>query len=186
MKVKERKPVAFDSVLCRRVQSAACARTFTIPAIRDFVMHYVGHGVKWFDPFAGDNSPAEITNDIHPDRKTQFHLDAFDFVAREITGQMSGVIFDPPYSYRQVSEHYKEVGRKATQLDTSYNFYRRVMVAAAARIRIGGIALSFGWNSNGFGKSLGFEKVEILLVGHGGHHNDTICLAERKIGVIDG
>lgn len=39
--------------------------------------------------------------------------------------------------------------------------------------------LSFGWNSCGMGE--GFELLEILLVAHGGAHNDTICLAERMI-----
>ena len=41
--------------------------------------------------------------------------------------------------------------------------------------------LSFGWNSGGIGKSLGFEIIEILLVAHGGAHNDTICTVERKL-----
>lgn len=31
------------------------------------------------------------------------------------------------------------------------------------------------------GKERGFEILEILLVCHGGAHNDTICLAERRI-----
>jgi len=33
----------------------------------------------------------------------------------------------------------------------------------------------------GMGKGLGYEIVEILLVCHGSDHNDTICLAERKL-----
>jgi hypothetical protein len=44
----------------------------------------------------------------------------------------------------------------------------------------GGVVLSFGWNTIGMGKKRGFEIVEIMLVSHGGAHNDTICLAERK------
>jgi hypothetical protein len=44
----------------------------------------------------------------------------------------------------------------------------------------GSIVLSFGWNSNGMGKTRGYELQEILLVAHGGAHNDTICLAEKK------
>jgi len=41
--------------------------------------------------------------------------------------------------------------------------------------------LSFGWNSVGMGITRGYEIVEILLVCHGGAHNDTICIAEKKI-----
>jgi hypothetical protein len=44
----------------------------------------------------------------------------------------------------------------------------------------GTIALSFGWSSVGFGKNRGWRMIEILLVCHGGAHNDTICVAEVK------
>ena len=37
-----------------------------------------------------------------------------------------------------------------------------------------------GWYSGGIGKSNGFEQVKILLVAHGGNHNDTICTVEIK------
>lgn len=43
------------------------------------------------------------------------------------------------------------------------------------------IVLSFGWNSIGMGNPRGFEIVELLLVCHGVGHNDTICMAERKV-----
>ena len=45
----------------------------------------------------------------------------------------------------------------------------------------GGIVISCGWNSGGIGKKYGFEILEILLVPHGGAHNDTIVTVERKI-----
>ena len=40
--------------------------------------------------------------------------------------------------------------------------------------------MCFGWNSNGVGKVRGFEIIEILLIAHGGSHNDTIVTVERK------
>ena len=43
-----------------------------------------------------------------------------------------------------------------------------------------GIVVSFGWNSGGIGMKYGFEIKEILLVPHGGTHNDTICVVEKK------
>jgi len=48
-------------------------------------------------------------------------------------------------------------------------------------IKNDGIVISFAWNSNGIGKTKGFEIIEILMVSHGGNHNDTICTVERKI-----
>ena len=38
-----------------------------------------------------------------------------------------------------------------------------------------GIVISFGWNSGGIGKVNGFNIIEILMIAHGGNHNDTIC-----------
>ncbi len=112
--------------------------------------------------------------------KARYHMEAEEF-CKFIRGSFTGVLFDPPYSYRQVSEHYKVLGKKATQLDTSTRFYNRAMNPIAKKIKVGGIAISFGWNSNGFGKKRGFEIIEILLVAHGGHHNDTIVTVERKM-----
>lgn len=73
------------------------------------------------------------------------------------------------------------LGKRVTQLDTSGFFYSSVKALAAPIIKRGGIAISFGWNSVGLGKKNGFEIIEILLVSHGGNHNDTICTVERKI-----
>ncbi|MFW6015516.1 MAG: hypothetical protein ACOCRK_03700 [bacterium] len=51
-----------------------------------------------------------------------------------------------------------------------------------ARItKIGGEIITCAWNSGGIGKTNGFEPIEILLVHHGGWHNDTIVTVERKI-----
>jgi hypothetical protein len=47
-------------------------------------------------------------------------------------------------------------------------------------VSMNGVVLSFGWNSGGMGNRRGFIIEEILLVCHGGGHNDTICMAERK------
>lgn len=158
------------------------ADTFKIKPIRALINKYYQSGGVWIDPFAGENSPAEITNDHNPTKPTTHHMEAMDFV-KLIASQrkeVDGAFFDPPYSCRQVSEHYKEIGKKATQLDTSAQFYSRVLDPLAALIKTGGYCLSFGWSSNGLGKNRGFEMVEILLVAHGGHHNDTICTVEIK------
>ena len=55
-------------------------------------------------------------------------------------------------------------------------------VKVDALIVPGGVVLSFGWSSNGMGKTRGYEMFGILLVAHGGAHNDTIYLVERKAG----
>jgi hypothetical protein len=58
--------------------------------------------------------------------------------------------------------------------------FRRVRNALDPIIPVGGIVLSFGWQSAGMGVGRRYEIVEIMLVAHGGAHYDTICTAERK------
>lgn len=161
--------------------------TFTIKPINELLKKYVGYNSLfgklnglWIDPFAGENSPAQETNDHNPKKPTKYHLEAEEFVNLFEDDYFDGALFDPPYSYRQVSEHYKVIGKKATQLDTSTRFYNKVLNPLANKIKIGGICISFGWNSNGMGLNRGFEIIEILLVAHGGHHNDTIVTVEKK------
>ena len=91
------------------------------------------------------------------------------------------VLFDPPYSPRQIAECYAGIGRTVTMQDTqNCVLYSRVRSQIPAVLAEGGMVLSFGWNSNGMGRKHGFEIVEILMVAHGAAHNDTICVAERK------
>jgi hypothetical protein len=154
--------------------------TFTIAPIRALVARYVGNGQGWVDPFAGMHSPAELTNDLNPCMPARYHLFADQFCENICTGCYRGVLFDPPYSYRQITEHYARLGLKATALDTSNRFYNKVMNAICDRIEPGGYAISFGWNTNGFGPNRGFEPIEILIVAHAQHHNDTLVTVERK------
>lgn len=87
------------------------------------------------------------------------------------------IVLDPPYSPRQITECYSAAGLTAGMKDTQSSFYTEVRDAARRLCKPGTIVLSFGWNSTGMGKS--FETLELLLVAHGGAHNDTICLAQR-------
>lgn len=96
------------------------------------------------------------------------------------------VLFDPPYSPRQIAECYRGIGREVRQEDTqNAALFSRVKAPLSSLLKSSGIALSFGWQSGGFGRS--WETLEILLVQHGGAHNDTICVAQRKpVSLFDG
>lgn len=161
--------------------------TFKIKPIADLLTKYVGDGKGWIDPFAGENSPAEITNDLNPEMPTTYHMDAFDLAKVQVGGRYKGVIFDPPYSLDQIARSYENVGLKS-KLGFSKNgaldptgCWRLLKDDLACIVVVGGLTISFGWNSNGFGKTRGFEIVEILLVAHGSAHNDTIVTVERKV-----
>lgn len=97
---------------------------------------------------------------------------------------VDAVIFDPPYSPRQIAEVYKDIGLKPTMKDTqNAALYKRVREPMKRLLKPDGIALSFGWQSSGFGKD--WPTLEVLLVQHGGGHNDTICIAQRKPAAAD-
>ena len=155
--------------------------TFTIPPIAELVEKYVGDGIGWIDPFAGMNSPAEFTNDLNQLSLSDSHLDAIDY-ATGLTGKYKGILFDPPYSLEQCKRSYEFVGRKFTMRDGQIcNRWTELKTTLADKLCANGIVISFGWNSEGFGKKRGFAIEEILLVAHGSGHNDTICTVERKI-----
>lgn len=159
------------------------AWTFQIPPIQDLVESYVySNDGLWIDPFAGTADYADITNDLNPERDTDHNLKAREFFAefedREVDG---GVLFDPPYSPRQVKEMYDEIGIDVEMDDVQSTFYSRLRDEVARVCGPGAVVLSFGWNSVGIGSERGFEKEEILMVCHGGAHNDTICTVERRV-----
>lgn len=154
-------------------------KTCKFPPIAKLIKRYVGDGVGWIDPFAGENSPAEITNDLNPERPTKYHLHAKDF-AMQLNGSYIGCLFDPPYSLRQTKECYEGIGY-GMPLEDTQQFPNNVKDIIAPKICAGGIVICFGWNSGGFGHNLGFQMIEVLLVPHGGHHNDTIVTVEKKI-----
>jgi len=154
--------------------------TFSIKPIQHLLIKYVGNGKGWIDPFAGKYSPAEVTNDLNPAMPTIYHLKANDFLRELKDNESCGVLFDPPYNLSQFKECYKGIGIELMKEDVNYT-YSLPKDIAAKKIMTNGYAISCGWNTVGFGKNRGFEIIEILLVCHGGHHNDTIVTVEKKI-----
>lgn len=153
--------------------------TFKIKPIKELLNCYVGDGIGWIDPYAGENSPAQFTNDINPNTPAEYHLHALDFIKSLENYKFSGAIFDPPYSLTQLKRSYGGLGISMS-CDESKRFPSNIKDALSTMMCSGGYVLSFGWNSNGMGKKRGFEIVEILLVAHGGRHNDTIVTVEKN------
>ena len=168
-------------MIINRVWAMPNKWTFKIKPIAELVARYVGDGKGWLDPFAGMCSPAETTNDLNPESPSLFHMDAFDFIDC-LDGEYDGCIFDPPYSLSAVSMFYKKIGLKSKlgSIDPTASF-KIVKDKIAQLIKVGGLVIYCGWNSNAFGKKRGFQIIEVLLVAHGGGHNDTIVTVERKI-----
>lgn len=154
------------------------SNTFEIKPIAEFIArHKVGLCI---DPFANSSKVADITNDLSDLYDTDYHMDAIDFLRMFKDNSVDCVLYDPPYSVRQVSECYKSVGFEVTSETTRASFWSAHKKEISRIVRTGGIVLSFGWNTNGMGKKNGFEIDDILIVAHGGPHNDTLCVAEIK------
>ena len=156
--------------------------TFSIKPIKQLICEEMGEGVGfWIDPFANINKLASVTNDLNEDYDTDYHLDAVDFLKMFKNVEVDGVLYDPPYSPRQVAECYKGIGIEVRNEPTSASVWSKHKKEIGRIVKIGGKVITFGWNSGGIGKKYGFEIERILLVAHGGWHNDTICTVERKI-----
>lgn len=106
-------------------------------------------------------------------------MDALEFLKTFDDASVDFVLYDPPYSPRQVSECYKKLGKTVNMQTTQSSFWGNLKKEIARIIKPNAIVISFGWNSNGIGKTKGLEILEILTVAHGGQHNDTICTVER-------
>ena len=134
------------------------------------------------DPFANGSKYGTITNDLNPKFDTTYHLDALDFLKLQKSESADIVLYDPPYSLRQVKECYEGVGITVTAEHTKASWRAKHLDEISRILKPGGLCLSFGWNTNGVGKKRGFEIIEILVVAHGGSKNDTLCTVERKVG----
>lgn len=154
--------------------------TFDIKPIKELIQSELTNGT-WIDPFANRNKLAAITNDLNPDFDTDYHMDALDFLKTFQNESVDGVLYDPPYSPRQVTECYQGVGMNVTSETTRASFWGNQKKEISRIVKPGGKVITFGWNSGGIGRKYGFEITRILLVPHGGWHNDTICTVEVKV-----
>ena len=159
--------------------------TFQIKPIKELLDKYVGDGKGWIDPFAGKSKRTEITNDINPTLDTNFHLDALTFLQKFESESIGGVLFDPPYSYNQVQQVYSNYGKNLfADCIRGKQYLTKCREEISRIVKPLGYVICCGWNSEGIGKKRGFEILEVLLVPHGGSHNDTIVVVNRKIAEV--
>lgn len=166
--------------------------TFRIKQIRNFIwkgLIYNGEIDKdtvIIDPFCGTESLAfgfknGKTNDLNKEIKANSNVDALEFL-QGLNTIADCVLFDPPYSPRQITEQYKSVGLNTQNGElTRSSFYSNLKDQIARITKVGGKVFCCGWNSNGLGKERGFLLLRVLIVAHGGAHNDTIITEEIKV-----
>ena len=145
--------------------------------------------IRICDPFSNNKTERKqgtsiITNDLNPEFNADYCLDANDFGEEmERAGKSFDLIlFDPPYSLRQLKDCYEGVGKNLPHWQTQ-NMWGRAKDALAQCVMPGGYVISFGWSSHGFGPSRGFEKQEVhnlQQAGKDGRYNIQIVI-EKKI-----
>jgi hypothetical protein len=156
--------------------------TFSLRPVAQLLDRWLTDSMVIVDPFARNSQRGTVTNDLNTETCAEYHMLAEEFVDC-IECEADAVLFDPPYSPRQITECYQRVGRQATTQDTqNARLYKRVKDGLDRMLKADGIAICCGWNSMGFGIGRGYELLEVLLVPHGAAHNDTIVTVERKAG----
>lgn len=136
-------------------------QTFTIKPFKELIEKELGS--EYIDPFP------------YP-----FKQDAIEYLKTIEDNSENYLVFDPPYSQRQLREMYDNNG---LSLDNPMNnsYWANCRKEISRIIKKNGKVISFGWNSNGIGKKYGFEITKVVLVAHGSQHNDTIATVEMKI-----
>ena len=165
-------------MIINRAWQMPSSQTFKIKPIKDLIEKYA-KGVI-IDPFANESKIASITNDLDPKYDTDYHMDALEFLQVFDDNSIDTVLYDPPYSPRQVSECYTKLGNTVNIKTTQASYWSKQKEQIGRIVRPGGVVITCSWNSGGIGKKYGFEIEEILLVAHGGWHNDTIVVVDRK------
>ena len=161
--------------------------TFSIKPIKELIGKYIdSESLMIADPFCNGKrwTKSTVTNDLDESLDADCHLDALDFLKSLDDESMNVVLFDPPYSPRQVSECYKKLGKTVNMQTTQASYWGDMKKEIARILTNSGVCLTFGWNSGGIGKKYGMEIEEILIVAHGGWHNDTIITVDRKTYIL--
>lgn len=110
--------------------------TFRIKPIKELLQQEMTDGL-WIDPYAGESSPATITNDLNPERPTDYHLQAIDFLKMFDSESVDGVSYIVAktglliaaviFPYKVVNETF------VTRLEEVTRECRRVLDAPPAR-----------------------------------------------------
>ena len=136
-------------------------KTFTIKPFKELIAAELGS--NYVDPFP------------YP-----FVKDAIDYLKTIHNNSVDHLVFDPPYSQRQLKEKYHSAGLSFNHpMNNSYWSNCRKEISRI--VKSTGKVISFGWNTNGIGIKHGFKITKVVLVAHGSQHNDTIATVEVKI-----
>ena len=122
-------------------------QTFDIKPIKEFIKENIGS--DYVDPFP------------YP-----YKQDAIEYLKTIDDLSINDLVFDPPYSQRQLKEMYSSNGL-AFNHPMNNSYWSNCRKEISRIIKPGGKVISFGWNSNGIGKKYNFQIKKIVFVAHG-------------------
>lgn len=165
---------------CQKIQQEVLSRIDAVGWCNHTNIDYP----KICDPFAADNNLADpFTNDINPNSRAYYNMDAIDFMDHLIGGDeellehveyFDLVLFDPPFSFRQAEKYVGSV----TNVYTAPAYVNKCFKRIYTLLKPGGYVLKFGFNSTR--DHVGLDLVKYWIVNHGGNHNDTIVTLWHK------
>jgi len=125
--------------------------------------HSLKRVIKICDPFAREGFvgklPNCISNDLNPEYDTDYNLEFQQFARVMHMKQVAFdlVVFDPPYSLRQLKDCYDGIGKdlKLWQTNNMWGVGKNFL---SHHMPVGSIVISLGWTTAGFGRKRGFEK----------------------------
>lgn len=128
------------------------SRTFSIKPIEEIIKKYAYGTI--IDPFANNNTIATITNDLDTDCDTIYHMDATDFLKMFSDNSVDTVLYDPPYSPRQVAECYKRLNKTVDMKTTQSSYWSKQKEEISRIVKPNGIVITCSWNSGGLELSM--------------------------------
>ena len=133
---------------------------------------------KIIDPFARSCEWGDITNDINPEFKTTYNLDALEFSKILIDKNEIAriILFDPPFSFNQ-AERYIEGEMKNLYTDPA--FISNLSNNLCSIIEPNGYFIKLGYNSTKPSKNM--SLVEIMNVNIGSCRNDVIVSIWKNV-----
>lgn len=108
-----------------RVWTMPNKNTFSIKPINELIHRYLSKDKVIVDPFANANKLATITNDLDPQYDTDYHLDELDFLKQIEDNSADLVLYNPPYSPRQVSESYRLLEMSVNMATTQSSYWSK-------------------------------------------------------------
>ncbi len=141
------------------------------------------------DPFARESFTTKleyaITNDLNPEMPTDYHLEANDFceliLSEHGAGQYDIILWDPPYTMRQLKELYDGIGLKLFQEQTQ-NMWGRAIKACQKLLKVNGHFISFGYHTKGIrSRNFSTDEIHIFQTNFAPDAYDVLCTVQRKV-----